>query len=847
MKKQFALLLSLFFVSFIYSQKIIENPKTGTSTAPYLSIKKIEITDSETIVSFELSERPGMGIFIPKGSYIKDVKAEEKLFVKGADGIALEQSIQVPESGSLSYRLIFDKLNPKTEKIEFGEANEGGSWFIFDIELKDLPHPYGINKELEGNWFNNQNAAWEIGFYDNKAVYKSRVWDYDAVALKKGNGTVTLTDGNQKVTLFVKKGKKGSYSIGENPKALTVCSNTTDNLVVKSRENDEPYELPILKHDTTVYSGFIKNYGPKADFKTIAIHVDDIITGEQNNHVATIDDKGFFSVQIPLYYPHEVWVRSPVFNGSVYLEPGKNVFQLLGDKQSLYMGESAKLNFDLDKFKNETYSDYGDMMSKILDMKPGDYKVYCQDAANKKYQKLETLRESNVIGAKAYQIGKLEIEYNTISSLMAYQRNKEMAYRKKNNIPWEQREINFKSDTLTADYYDFINDAVFNNQLAVISTNGYQGAINRLQFLDLNESENLSVTMFELADELKKRNYSFTKEEQEVLDYIKVVEDFQNSPEQKAFNEKYGEKLSAFVEKHQKVIQEIAKADSFDLDKLEKYLLKNNIPISKEEKEMLAANKKLQKSESSKKLKQYSTSENDFAGFYDKHNAILNYLFSEKRTNYRNEKLAELFGIKPGFATDIITSIGIYNKVVEQLTPLSEEDLILVQKKIKIPFVSDFLKKWNDQTITKLEANKKLGGYVVNEVPKSVGDELFANIMKKYEGKVVYVDFWATWCGPCRSGIKEIASLKEEMKDKDVAFVYLTNQSSPEGTWSGMIPNIKGEHYRLSTDEWNYLSSKFNITGIPHYVLVNKKGEVVNPKLGFMSNESIKKVIEEQM
>jgi thioredoxin-related protein len=62
-----------------------------------------------------------------------------------------------------------------------------------------------------------------------------------------------------------------------------------------------------------------------------------------------------------------------------------------------------------------------------------------------------------------------------------------------------------------------------------------------------------------------------------------------------------------------------------------------------------------------------------------------------------------------------------------------------------------------------------------------------------------------------------------------------------------MIPEIKGEHYRLSTDDWNYLAAKFNISGIPHYVLVNKKGEVVNPKLGFNSNEGIKRMLEEQM
>ncbi|MBD0724483.1 hypothetical protein B6A10_04755 [Flavobacterium sp. L1I52] len=847
MKKIFLLFAMLLSVSTIFAQKTIENPKTGFSAAPYLSIKKIEITDSTTVISFEITQYSGFKFTIPKQTYIKDVANEEKIFIKSAEGISLKSGNVVPESGVLNYKLIFGKLDKKVSKIEYGEANDGGNWFIYDIALQDIPNPSGINKELEGNWFNAENGNWEIGFYDNNLVFKNQVWNYEKVALKKGNGSVNLTHENQKVTLFVKKGKEGNYFIGENPKSLIAFANKSQNEIAKLNSADIAYGLPIFKSDSATYSGYIKNYSPKTAVKTIAIHVDDIITGAQNTFVAKIKDNGFFSIKLPLYYPHEVWVRSPIFNGSVYLEPGKDVFQLFGDKRTIYMGESGRLNADLLKTQKIRRTDYECMMRTILDKNPEAYKVYCQNVANKKQEALESLRKSNAIEAKAYQIGKLEIEYNVIAQMMNYQRDKETAFRLKNKIPNNQREISLKKDTLTADYYQFLTDGIINNPLAVISTHSYQNVINRLQFLDLLSIGNISNSFLETADEIVKSGYSLTKEEQQLLIDFKDVETFQNRPAQKDFDKKYGKISVSFFAKHQKIIKEIRKDGIYNTSDLEAYLIKNNIPISKEEKEFLKAEKRLAKGTSPEQIKKNVSVYEELNSFYKKHQILLSQIYNDKRAAFRNKKLAELFNVKAGFATDIMKSQEICNKVVDQVTPLSEEELVREQQSIKTPFIADYIKKCNNETQAKIEANKSKTGYVLNETPKTEANKLFAEIMNKYKGKVVYVDFWATWCGPCRSGIERIKPLKEEMKEKDIVFVYLTNQSSPEKTYSAMIPDIKGEYYRLSTDDWNYLAEKFNVSGIPHYVLVGKNGEVINPKLGQHSNEDLKKILEKQM
>ncbi|WP_134000061.1 TlpA family protein disulfide reductase [Dinghuibacter silviterrae] len=114
------------------------------------------------------------------------------------------------------------------------------------------------------------------------------------------------------------------------------------------------------------------------------------------------------------------------------------------------------------------------------------------------------------------------------------------------------------------------------------------------------------------------------------------------------------------------------------------------------------------------------------------------------------------------------------------------------------------------------------------------------DLLHRYAGKVVYLDIWASWCGPCRHETPFYEALRAKFAKDPVVFLSISIDSDPED-WKGALgdgqPNP--DSFLLLDGHHSSLNAVLHINGVPRYALLDRSGRFVDKDAPFPSTDEI--------
>ena len=110
--------------------------------------------------------------------------------------------------------------------------------------------------------------------------------------------------------------------------------------------------------------------------------------------------------------------------------------------------------------------------------------------------------------------------------------------------------------------------------------------------------------------------------------------------------------------------------------------------------------------------------------------------------------------------------------------------------------------------------------------------------LSDYRGRPVVLDFWATWCGPCRSSMPHLSHLQDRYRDQGLVVLGLSmDDGSPQQV--RRFAERLGVRFRLAVADERVLDLYGPIRSIPTTVFINRKGMVVRRVVGYIDAETM--------
>ena len=200
---------------------------------------------------------------------------------------------------------------------------------------------------------------------------------------------------------------------------------------------------------------------------------------------------------------------------------------------------------------------------------------------------------------------------------------------------------------------------------------------------------------------------------------------------------------------------------------------------------------------------------------------------------------------------DIFLSRKVYSQIDHNRTAVSPEIIDTLKLYVKDPTCIAMVEKMNDHYLA-IE-NRDFDKLVLKSSDDlkdlSEGEALLKKILEPFKGKFVLLDIWGTWCGPCKEALSHSTEEYARLKDYDIEFLYLANQS-PQTAWENIIKeyNVSGDnvaHYNLPAEQQAAIERHLDVHSFPTYKLFNREGQLLDLKVDARDVENIARLLDQ--
>jgi thiol-disulfide isomerase/thioredoxin len=115
----------------------------------------------------------------------------------------------------------------------------------------------------------------------------------------------------------------------------------------------------------------------------------------------------------------------------------------------------------------------------------------------------------------------------------------------------------------------------------------------------------------------------------------------------------------------------------------------------------------------------------------------------------------------------------------------------------------------------------------------NIKDNELQQVISENSGKVIYLDFWASWCGPCRQSFPWLNDMQHKYKGLKIISINLDNDRVLADEFLREVP----ANFTVIYDPKGKLAKEYKIKGMPSSYLINKAGKLVSAHSGFSINK----------